>query len=251
MSLTPEPPAASVGPSAPQPEVPIGPIPPEPAADIEAVALPAGPDPNQPPPMRANWSALTVAWHGRWLFKDFTYSVPDGGIVGVVGPGGPATDAALLALAGRYPLDSGTCAIVDAPESVVVAHLDSWELDDPVLTVRECVAQTARAASPTTNEANVMRCITAVGLTEIADIRLMSLSTTQRIRVALAAAAATGANVIALNAGGAVGEPDGEELWHLLAQLAGTGRLVLASSPLPHPAMNLVLTIPHGLEMSA
>ena len=212
---------------------------------------PPGTDPHQPPPMRATWSGVTVTWHGRWLFKDFTYSVPDGGIVGIVGPDGAAMDAALLALVGRYRLDGGSVAIVDAPETVVVAHLDSWRIDDPLLTVRESVTQTARAASPTTREANVVRCITAAGLPEIADAPLGSLTTSQRIRVALAAAAATGANVIALNTGGAAGEPDVDELWQLLAQLAGTGRLVLASSPQPHPAMNLVLTIPHGLEMPA
>lgn len=229
----------------------MGPPTPEPIVEIEAVALQPGADLNQPPPMRATWSGVTVAWQGRWLFKDFTYSVPDGGIVGIVGPRGTALDAALLALAGRYRLDSGSATIVDAPGTVVVAHLDSWELDDPLLTVRECVSQTARAASPTTNEANVTRCITAAGLSESADLPMGALTTAQRIRAALAAAAATGANVIALNASAAAGEPDGDDLWHLLAQLAGTGRLVLAGSSLPHPAMNLVLSIPHGLEMLA
>lgn len=192
-----------------------------------------------------------MAWHGRWLFKDFAYAVPDGGIVGIVGPRGNAMDAALLALTGRYPLEAGSVSIVDAPDTVVVAHLDAWELDDPLLTVSESVMQTARASSPTTNEANVVRCITAVGMHELADTPLGALTCTQRIRTALAAAAATGANVIALNASGAAGEPDEDDLWLLLSQLAGTGRLILATNPRPHPAMNLVLTIPHGAEVPA
>lgn len=201
--------------------------------------------------MRATWSAVTVSWQGRWLLKDFSYAVPDGGIVGIVGPRGPQMDAALLSLAGRYRLDSGTVTIVDAPETVVVAHLDSWDLDDPLLTVSECVAQTARSSTPTTNQSNVTRCMSAVGLHEMSDALMGSLTQTQRIRAALAAAAATGANVIALNVSSAAAEPDEDDLWQLLIQLAGTGRLVLASSPRPHPAMNLVLTIPQGQEPTA
>lgn len=201
--------------------------------------------------MRATWSAVTVSCGGRWLFKDFSYAVPDGGIVGIVGPRGVALDAALLALCGRYPLDGGTTVIVDAPHTVVVAHLDSWQIDDAQLTVAESVALTARSTSPTTNEANVVRCIAAVGLQELADAPVGALTSTQQVRAALAAAAATGANLIALNLSAATGEPDQDEMWQLLAQLAATGRLVLAANPAPHPAMNLVLTIPHGMEVPA
>lgn len=251
MSLTPEPSSTGGGTVPPQPGADVGPVAAQPVTDMGPLTPHQGPEVSQAPHMRATWSGVTVSWQGRWLFKDFTYSVPDGGIVGLVGARGASMDAALLALAGRYPLDSGNVVIVDAPDTVVVAHLDSQQLDDPLLTVRETVAQTARASSPTTNEANVVRCIAAVGLQEIADAQVGSLTMMQRTRVALAAAAATGANVIALNASGAAGEPDEDELWQLLAQLAGTGRLVLASNPRPHQAMDLVLTIPHGLEVPA
>ena len=242
-----------MGPPVPAMPADLGPT----SADLAPISA-AGPGASPPvgetvqtPQMRATWSGVTVAWQGRWLFKDFSYAVPDGGIVGIVGPRGSAMDAALLALAGRYPLEAGTVAIVDAPDTVVVANLGTWELDDPLLTVTETVTQTARASAPTTNQANVVRCITAVGLHELADRPLGSLTSTERLRAALAAAAATGANVIAINASDAAGEPDEEDLWQLLVQLAGTGRLVLATNPRPHPAMNLVLSIPHGLEVPA
>lgn len=251
MSLTPEPPTAGTGPVTPSPSADAGPLnPPLPSAPAAVVPQPAT-ETNPAPQMRASWSGVTATWQGRWLFKDFSYAVPDGGIVGIVGPRGSSMDAALLALAGRYPLQAGNVAIVDAPDTVVVAHLDTWELDDPLLTVNESVMQTARASSPTTNEANVVRCITAVGMHELADTPLGALTSAQRIRTSLAAAAATGANVIALNASGVAGEPDEDDVWLLLTQLAGTGRLILASSPRPHQAMNLVLSIPHGAEVLA
>lgn len=251
MSLTPDPPANAATGVPAQPVSELGPLHPPPMTDVVPSPAVPGPDPGQPSQMRATWTEVSVVWQGRWLFKDFSYAVPDGGIVGIVGPRGPGLDAALLALVGRYHLESGTIAIVDAPGTVVVAHLDSWELDDPLMTVGECVTQTARASSPTTNEANVVRCIAAVGLAELADARFGSLTMTQRLRAALAAAAATGANVIALNASDAAGDIDEEDVWQLLNQLAGTGRLVLAANPRPHPAMNLVLTVPHAVEVPA
>lgn len=250
MSLTPEPPATGIGPATPphSPTADAGPLSP-PLPTAPGSVPPSTPAASAQQQMRATWSGVTVTWHERWLFKDFSYAVPDGGIVGIVGPRGPSMDAALLALVGRYPLEAGSVTIVDAPDTVVIAHVDNWELDDPLLTVGESVMQTAQASAPATSEANVARCITAVGLHELADTALGALTSPQLIRTGLAAAAATGANVIAVNASGASGEPDEDEFWLLLTQLAGTGRLVLASNPRPHPAMNLVLSIPHGVEV--
>lgn len=199
--------------------------------------------------MRATWSGLSVAVDGHWLFKDFTYAVPDGGIVGVVGPRGHALDVALLALVGRYPANSGNVAIIDAPASVVVGHLDTISWDDPLLTVNETVLEHAAANPEGTPAVNANRCIAAVGAQDIAHLPFGSLNAAARIRVSVAAAAANGANVLAFNFCDLAGEPEQESLWLLLTQLAGTGRLLFVASNQPNAAMNLTLTIPHALEV--
>lgn len=199
--------------------------------------------------MRATWSGLTVALDGHWLFRDFTYAVPDGGIVGVVGPRGHALDIALLALVGRHRAHSGSVSIIDAPASVVVGHLDTVSWEDPLLTVNETVLERAAGSGEGSPAVNATRCIAAVGGQEIAHLQVGSLNAGQRLRVSVAAAAASGANVLVFNVCDIAGEPEAEALWALLTQLAGTGRLLVVASNQPHAAMNLILTIPHALEV--
>lgn len=199
-------------------------------------------------PTRATWSGVGVTFGGQVLLNDFSYTVPDGGIIGVVGPSGPALTAALLALSGRYRRVTGTVDIAGAPESVVVASLAGEDDYDPLLTVSETVSETANSTPHGSAQANANWSIAGAGLSELMNRRVGELTTSQRLRMSLAAAAATGANVIVLDVGPVAGESDTPELWYLLGQLATSGRLLIVGAGVRHPAMNLVIHIPQGPE---
>jgi len=202
-----------------------------------------------PPTVRATWSGLTVRFGSETLFRDFSYNVPDGGIVGVVGPSGPALTTALLALAGRYRPTDGSVDIVGAPQSVVVASLAGTDEYDPLLTVGETVAEMANATPHGPASANANWSIAGAGLMDLVNRQVGQLTTSQRLRLSLAAAAATGASVLVLDAGPVSGEADTQEIWSLLRQLAGSGRLLLVGAGAAHPAMNLILSIPQAPEV--
>jgi ABC-2 type transport system ATP-binding protein len=243
-------PAPSPLPRTPNPAPPsapgtLGNSPQQPGPSLQA---PSNELSEQPPAVRATWSGLGVRLGSRVLLEGFSYTVPDGGIVGVVGPSGPALTTTLLALAGRYRAISGTAEIAGAPESVVVASLAGQDEFDPLLTVEETVAETANATVHGTAQANANWSIAGAGLMDLMNREVGELTTGQRLRMSLAAAAATGANVIVLDAGPISGESDTAEIWQLLTQLATSGRLLLVGFGSAHPSMNLVISIQQPAE---
>lgn len=201
--------------------------------------------------MRATWTDLTVEYHGLGLFRGFSYAVPDGQLVGVVGPASEALDVALRALAGRYSGIRGTVSIVGEPGSVAVVSTSFFAAvaDDPLQRVREAVAEVSRVPKGSTSRAFVDWSLNAAGLGERGERLVGDLSAGERLRLGLALAASSGASVIVLDVSPVAADAGTPELMVLLKQLASGGRVVIVGAPAPHETMDLVLTVPAPLEV--
>jgi ABC-type branched-subunit amino acid transport system ATPase component len=204
------------------------------------------------PVMRATWSDLTVEHHGVGLFHGFTYAVPDGTYVGLVGPDSAALDVALRALVGRYAPTRGTVAITGAPASVsLVSSVRGAHEADPLQRVREAVAEVSRVPQGSNARAFTEWSLTAAGLGERGERLVGELTTSESVRLGLALAASAGASVIALDVSPIAGDPSAPQLMMLLRQLANGGRLLIVGAPAAHESMDVVLPVPAPTEVLA
>ncbi|MDQ1247856.1 MAG: hypothetical protein QG597_2228 [Actinomycetota bacterium] len=203
-----------------------------------------------PAVMRATWTDLTVEHHGVGLFRGFSYAVPDGMVIGVVGASSAALDVALRALAGRFTPVRGTVVITGAPASVaVVGATTGPDRPDPLQRVREAVSEVSRVPQGSTGRAFAEWSLTAAGLADLGDRLVGDLTVAERVRLGLALAASAGASVIVLDISAAAADPTAAELMVLLRQLANGGRLVIVGAPTAHEAMDVVLPVPAPMEV--
>ena len=79
---------------------------------------------------------LTKGYNGRTLIKDFTFSLPRGGIVGVIGPNGAGKTTLFRMIVGEEKPDTGTVRVGDA---VQLSYVDQSrdELDPDKLVYQE------------------------------------------------------------------------------------------------------------------
>lgn len=201
--------------------------------------------------MRATWTDLRVDHDGQWLFHDFSYAVPDGGIVGVVGAPAEGLSIALLALLGKWAPTQGLVTIVGAPESVAMAGAGvrgALPLD-PLSTTSEAVAAVARPGAGSSTRTVVEWSLGAAGLANRGSALVGSLTDVELVRLDIAMAAAAGASVVGIDLS-RLGDHAAADLWHLLRQLAAGGRLLIVAAAAPHEAMDLVLSVPAQVEVA-
>lgn len=223
---------------------------------MDSTPLPSPPQPSTAPPpsTRATWTDVTVDVHGSVVLRGFSSAAADGMLIGLVGYPSLGLTAALLTLAGRFRPSSGSVSIVGAPRSVAVVSADSadqtgWGACDPLQRVREAVAESARVPRGTSAAAHLEQSLTAAGIADVADRPVGSLNAYERVLLGIAIAAASGAQVLAVDAASAAVEPARSHVMTLLAQLASSGRLVLVAAQSAHEAMNLVVAIPTPVEV--
>lgn len=204
-----------------------------------------------PASVRITWSGLTVEHHLQGLFQNFSYAVPDGTVVGVVGPASESLQAALAALVGRYTPIRGTVAIVGAPTAVALLTPTAAGTagDDPKQKVGEAVLEVARVPKGSRKAEYTEWSLGAAGLGGYEERVVGDLGVGERLRLGLAMAAAAGASVVALDVSPVAGEASTGDLMMLLRQLANGGRVVLVGAPAPHELMDLVLNVPVGQEV--
>jgi manganese/zinc/iron transport system ATP- binding protein len=142
----------------------------------------------------------------RLLVEDLTFSLPPGGIVGVVGPNGAGKTTLIKAVLGLVPLASGKVEIYGRPydeQRKIIGYVpqrESVDWDFPV-TVRDVVLMGTygqlgwirRPGRPQREIAN--RCLEQVGMHDFANRQIRQLSGGQQQRVFLARALAQDARV--------------------------------------------------------
>ncbi|MCB9412616.1 MAG: hypothetical protein H6525_07195 [Actinobacteria bacterium] len=206
----------------------------------------------QPAPVarRATWTDVTVEHHGVGLLRSFSATASDGQLIGVVGPASESLDVALLTLVGRYVPIRGNVSIVGAPASIaVVADPITDAIDDPLMKVREAVAEVSRIPQGSDRASFTDWSLGAAGLADRSTRLIGDLTMAERVRLGLALAAASGASVIVLDVSAVASDPGIAGLMSLLRQLASSGRLVLVGAPAAHEAFDVVIPIPAPMEV--
>jgi manganese/zinc/iron transport system ATP- binding protein len=149
---------------------------------------------------------MTVAYHRKPVLWDIDLVVPEGKLVGIVGPNGAGKTTLIKAALGLLPLASGKVEIYGKPydeqRSIIgyVPQRESVDWDFPV-TVRDVVLMGTygrlgwfRRPGRAQREA-AERCLSEVGMSELADRQIRQLSGGQQQRVFLARALAQDARV--------------------------------------------------------
>lgn len=159
----------------------------------------------------------------RWLFRDLDVTVEPGDVVAVVGPPGSGRTTALLSLAGRFRLSTGS---VSYPRTPSLGHVPEADAPEPVFTVAEHVRERLALLGRPAREAAGVE---LHGLDP--DKQGRDLTPYEKQVLGLILAALSDPRVIALD-----GLDDGldagerERLWELIGGLTGDGIAVLVTA---------------------
>ncbi len=95
---------------------------------------------------RLSVDAITAGYHGRPVLRDVSLSVPEGAVIGIVGPNGHGKTTLLRCISGMIPLSMGQILFGDqvlkglAVEKIVelgIVHIPQGDLIFPDMTVRD------------------------------------------------------------------------------------------------------------------
>ena len=184
---------------------------------------------------------LAIELGGRTILTGLDLHVEPGGLVCIVGPNGAGKTTLLRALAGEIRPSAGAVMVggevlseLASPERALVrAFLAQVDRPDIPYSARTVVGFGTHLSTldRRTQDATVRRALADLGIEDVADRRVGSLSGGERRRVAIARTLAQDASVLLLD------EPtDSLDLGHadevlaLLADLAVSGRTVVVSS---------------------
>ncbi len=189
----------------------------------------------RPAPAAIAVDHLTVVRGGRTVLPDLNVTIPQGQVVGLIGPSGGGKSTLIRAIVGVQVVQSGTVTVLGEPAgSAALRHRVGYLTQAPSvygdLTVRENLRYFATVCGVSADRVDAT--IEEVGLTSHADVRVESLSGGQFSRASLAATLVGSPDVLVLD------EPTVEldpvlrrDLWSMFRRLAEQdGRTVLVSS---------------------
>jgi ABC-2 type transport system ATP-binding protein len=177
---------------------------------------------------------LRVVRGGRTVLPDLTLDVPGGQVVGLLGPSGSGKSTLIRAIVGVQLVQSGQVQVLGEPAgSPGLRHRIGYLTQSPSLyddlSVRANVRYFASILGAPAAAADEV--ISAVDLTDHADVLVGRLSGGQRSRASLAAALVGDPELLVLDEPTVGLDPVlRRDLWNLFNRLAAQGRSLLVSS---------------------
>ncbi|HET7762474.1 MAG TPA: ABC transporter ATP-binding protein [Phycicoccus sp.] len=177
---------------------------------------------------------LRVLRGGREVLPDLSLRVPNGQVVGLLGPSGGGKSTLMRAVVGVQVVDGGSVSVLGEPAGApALRHRVGYLTQAPSvyadLTVRENVRYLARVVGVGADA--VDRAIEAVDLADHADVRVEKLSGGQLSRASLACTLVGDPDVLVLDEPTVGLDPVlRRDLWDIFRDLAAQGRTLLVSS---------------------
>ncbi|HMM95573.1 MAG: ABC transporter ATP-binding protein [Micrococcales bacterium] len=177
---------------------------------------------------------LRVVRGGREVLPDLSLAVPEGQVVGLLGPSGGGKSTLMRAVVGVQVVAGGTVTVLGEPAGSPglrhrVGYLTQAASVYADLSVRDNVRYFAQVVGA--GQDAVERAIEAVDLTDHAGARVENLSGGQLSRAGLACTLVGDPQVLVLDEPTVGLDPVlRRELWQIFRDLAGQGRTLLVSS---------------------
>ncbi|MGH3458881.1 ABC transporter ATP-binding protein [Aeromicrobium sp.] len=178
--------------------------------------------------------ALRVRRGGNLVIPKLDVTIPSGSVTGLLGPSGCGKTTLIRCMAGIQITESGHVTVLGGPAGSAVnrarvAYVTQSSSVYPDLTVRQNLDYFAALCGG--SDADVVRALEAVGLTDRGGALTGELSGGQRTRVSLAAALLADPDVYLLDEPTVGLDPVlRRDLWKLFNDLAADGRTLLVSS---------------------
>ena len=179
-------------------------------------------------------SGLHVVRGGREALRDVSFTLPGGGIIGLLGPSGSGKSTLMRCLVGVQRITAGQVEVFGLPAgSPPLRSRLGYVTQSPSvygdLTVRENLRYFARVLGAPPGD--VERVITDVDLAGHADVRVDRLSGGQRARASLATALLDGPELLVLDEPTVGLDPVlRHDLWALFHRIAAAGATLIVSS---------------------
>ncbi len=177
---------------------------------------------------------LSVALGGQKILDGITVDLPEGHIIGLLGPSGAGKTTLIRTLVGRQRIGSGSARILGQPAGSAalrskIGYMTQSVSVYPDLTVRENVRYFAAMGGRTKQEADKL--IKQVELEPQSGQLAGSLSGGQRSRVSLAVALLGSPKILMLDEPTVGVDPVlRQQLWAMFTELAANGTTLLISS---------------------
>ena len=172
---------------------------------------------------------ITIVRDGREIIYDYSEQIPAGSITVIVGPNGCGKSTLLAAIAGDIAPDKGTITIDEVHPILTDAHtlagIRAMAVQNQSFTLGFTVREIVEMGGDSTDV------LQALGLTEISDRLVTTLSGGESQRVAIAQAIAQKTPVLLLDEPLAAQDPSSrKKIIALLQQLADNGTTVVVVS---------------------
>ena len=172
---------------------------------------------------------ITIVRDGREIIYDYSEQIPAGSITVIIGPNGCGKSTLLAAIAGDIAPDKGTITIDEVHPILTDAHtlagLRALAVQNQSFTLGFTVREIVEMGGDSTDV------LQALGLTEISDRLVTTLSGGESQRVAIAQAIAQKTPVLLLDEPLAAQDPSSrKKIIALLQQLADNGTTVVVVS---------------------
>jgi ABC-2 type transport system ATP-binding protein len=177
---------------------------------------------------------LRVERGGNLVIPELDVTIPSGSVTGLLGPSGCGKTTLIRCMAGIQITERGQVTVLGQPAGTAanrarVAYVTQSSSVYPDLTVRQNLDYFAALCG--SSEADVMRALEQVGLTDRSGSLTGEMSGGQRTRVSLAAALLADPDVYLLDEPTVGLDPVlRRDLWKLFNELAAQGRTLLVSS---------------------
>jgi iron complex transport system ATP-binding protein len=172
---------------------------------------------------------ITIVRDGREIIYDYSEQIPAGSITVIIGPNGCGKSTLLAAIAGDIAPDKGTITIDEVHPILTAAHtlagIRAMAVQNQSFTLGFTVREIVEMGGDSTDV------LQALGLTEISDRLVTTLSGGESQRVAIAQAIAQKTPVLLLDEPLAAQDPSSrKKIIALLQQLADNGTTVVVVS---------------------
>jgi iron complex transport system ATP-binding protein len=172
---------------------------------------------------------ITIVRDGREIIYDYSEQIPAGSITVIIGPNGCGKSTLLAAIAGDIAPDKGTITIDEVHPILTAAHtlagIRAMAVQNQSFTLGFTVQEIVEMGGDSTDV------LQALGLTEISDRLVTTLSGGESQRVAIAQAIAQKTPVLLLDEPLAAQDPSSrKKIIALLQQLADNGTTVVVVS---------------------
>jgi len=177
---------------------------------------------------------LSVELAGQKILDDISVDLPEGHIIGLLGPSGAGKTTLIRTLVGRQRITSGSVNLLDLPAGAPGLRSQIGYMPQSLsvyldLTVRENIRYFATMTGQTRTEADKL--IKQVGLDGHAGQLVNSLSGGQKSRVSLAVALLGRPKILALDEPTVGVDPVlRQQLWEMFGDLAKAGATLLITS---------------------